>query len=575
MKKNVLALSIAAMVGSFAGGAFAGVLPGTGPYTPKPATGPALMARATASELQLSESGKGHLLTVPYYTAQDGNVTVLHVVNTDSANGKALKVRFRGAANSDDVLDFTVFLSPSDVWTGYVTKGADGTASFVTGDTSCVIANDINNGGVRPMTIPFSTERVKANTKWTGDALAAQTREGYVEILNMADIPTLGNPANATVGSTQTPLWNAVKHVAGGKPTCDTAVLRQTTQLWTVQGMTRAGSEEDTAAKLGLNTPTGGLFGDWYIQNVAKTTTYSGSAPAVVAVDDKGNSARGNYTFFSQVAEALPDAPNAYTADPLLLAGSDPLTRQVYDFPDLSTPYTLPAFLAGPTGPALQASQLSSALAVKSVANQYAVDAGISAQTDWTLSMPTRRYALAANYAAIGSLLYPANYVVVNQNVRDLPAYNGNNNPFFGFDRLGSLSIVVPFTVPSNVKHDSEGRLCVRTDTNAFFDREEQQKDNISASPAAVGKVALCGEVSVLSITKDGAGPGVLGASVANSLLKAPYENGWGEVRAYNARGLSGRLPLMGHSFTKLYNPSVAAGTSGNFGITWAHRFDR
>ena len=99
MKKNVLALSIAAMVGGFAGVASAQTFPNSGMVAP------------TATTLERSEGGAGHILVVPYFTSQNDNMSVFHVVNTDTVNGKALKVRFRGAANSDDILDFTVFLS--------------------------------------------------------------------------------------------------------------------------------------------------------------------------------------------------------------------------------------------------------------------------------------------------------------------------------------------------------------------------------------------------------------------------------------------------------------------------------
>src|SRR5256885_9272446 len=87
MKKNVLALSIATMIGGLG---FAG---------------------AASAALTVNESGTGHILVVPYYTAQNGNATVFHLTNTDLVNGKAVKVRFRGASNSDDVLDFQVFRS--------------------------------------------------------------------------------------------------------------------------------------------------------------------------------------------------------------------------------------------------------------------------------------------------------------------------------------------------------------------------------------------------------------------------------------------------------------------------------
>lgn len=138
MKKNVLALSIAAMIGGlgFAGAASAVVIPGgAGSATPTAA----LLGTTTANAFELSNGGVGHNLIVPYYTAQDGNMTVLHLTNTDLENGKAVKVRFRGAANSDDVLDFQVLLSPGDVWTGAVTAGASGVAQLVTADGTCTV----------------------------------------------------------------------------------------------------------------------------------------------------------------------------------------------------------------------------------------------------------------------------------------------------------------------------------------------------------------------------------------------------------------------------------------------------
>lgn len=91
MKKNVLALSIAAMIGGlgFAGAASAGLVEGQGTSPTAAefavnkdgleitlgATGPTAgkMSKTTATELNLAEGGVGHMLLVPYYTAQ--NVT--------------------------------------------------------------------------------------------------------------------------------------------------------------------------------------------------------------------------------------------------------------------------------------------------------------------------------------------------------------------------------------------------------------------------------------------------------------------------------------------------------------------
>ena len=48
-------------------------------------------------------------------------------------------MRFRSASNSDDLLDFQVFLSPGDVWTVAVVADANGLAQIVTADNTCTV----------------------------------------------------------------------------------------------------------------------------------------------------------------------------------------------------------------------------------------------------------------------------------------------------------------------------------------------------------------------------------------------------------------------------------------------------
>ena len=196
MKKNVLALSIATMIGGlgFTGAAF-----------------------AAAGDVSVNPNGDGHILLVPYYTVQDGNVTAFNIVNTDTKNGKAVKVRFRGASNSDDVLDFQVFLSPGDVWTAAVTADANGLAQLVTADNSCTLPKiELNTP------VPFIKDRL-TKAGWTDADKNAQTREGYIEILNMADIDPAKaydkDTGNYTVaGGAQSALYKATKHVSGVAP---------------------------------------------------------------------------------------------------------------------------------------------------------------------------------------------------------------------------------------------------------------------------------------------------------------------------------------------------------------------
>ena len=615
MKKNVLALSIAAMIGGlgFVGTASADLIPGTGGVTnaEKPVNLDGLrvkgdntsrMSVTTASDLTLSEGGVGHMLLVPYYSAQNNNMTVLHVVNTDSVNGKAVKVRFRGAANSDDVMDFQVFMSPGDVWTAAVTAGADGIAQVQTADNTCTVPS---LGFNTPQA--FTTSRLNPNH--TDEAKASGTREGYVEIFNMADIPS--DKIYTVDGKTaQSPLYTAIKHVSGVAP-CSVAGSAAQTTLTDI-ALENYTNEWD-AANVGFNTPTGGLMGDWYIINVPETTTFSGAATAVKA---EGGTGRGNFVHFPQIDTSVSAASiDQFTADPLLrtrayrtdsvlnktggkVSASVALAAGNYDLPDMSTPYLAlasyapliagynvgDASLAGYTAndfyPLAQAAALTNALSVSSVTNQYANDESISAKTDWVFSMPTRRYSVVANYAAVTSST-PMNdsnaaYRLFS-NLGNSHATTTTGTTVALTDKLDSAVSLEWFT-PANtlLATNDTGNICVTADGQRFWDREETTPGasaNVPVfsprTPGKVSAVALCGETSVLAFKSTG--NSVLAANVARTTITTgTYTNGWGVVDVTNS-GFG--LPLLGASFIKLSNPQVAAGLSGTYGITWPHRF--
>ncbi len=531
MKKNVLALSIAAMIGGlgFAGAASAVVLNG----------GVGGMTASNATVMEETSSGVGHNLYVPYFNVQDGNMTVLHVVNTDQVNGKAVKVRFRGAANSDDLFDFQVFMSPGDVWTAAISAGADGIAQIVTADNTCTVP--ALTSGVNQS---FFTNRL--NPAATDSGKAAQTREGYVEIFNMADIP---------VNAAPTSLYTAIKHVANVAP-CSVAGSAARTRLNTIAttdfgdagaGVPAAPAAAEAAAfAAGFNTPTSGLMGDWYIINVPNTTTFSGGATAVVAkVAAGGVAGRANFVHFPQSDTPVVGGINNFTADPLLRGPLPIVVAGNYDLPDMSTPY-----VSIVTDPIAQASSLTAALAVKSITNEYANDAGIAAKTDWLFSMPTRRYSVAANYAVL----------------RTAPNYRV-------FTALTS-----PWFVPANTSVDADGKICVKAESQTFFNREETTPGATTpgpvfspSTPGVTPVVQFCGETSVLSFAD--AGNSVMAATVARqNLVSGTYTNGWGTIATDNG-GVG--LPIVGSAFIKLTNGAARTGTSGTYGINWPHRFTK
>ena len=94
----------------------------------------------TASAVNVNPDGLGQVLLYPYYSARGGNQTLISVVNTTS-NGKAVKIRFLDSLNSEEVLDFNIYMSEFDVWVAAVADlpvdAPDGTADLLVPDTTC------------------------------------------------------------------------------------------------------------------------------------------------------------------------------------------------------------------------------------------------------------------------------------------------------------------------------------------------------------------------------------------------------------------------------------------------------
>ena len=489
MKKNVLALSItAALAGlGFSGGAQAITSIITG----------------NAGGLALSADGVGHSLVVPYYSAQGSNNTLINITNTDTANGKAVKVRFRGASNSDDVYDFQVFLSPGDVWTANVSKGTDGRAQLTTTDKSCTKPANVNGS--------FVTARL--DPKLAAADLANHTREGYVEIFNMADI----QPNSS--------LADEVFHVAG-VPAC--------------KGTSWTALDTNSASYEGLTFPTTGLMSNWIVINVADAGAWSGEATAVYAYGALGAPMNGNLVYWPQTSVAV-GASNigAFTADPLLtMQGTvaPVIAAAYYDLPDMSTPYTPVA-----TTPALQASALSHSIATTTVMNEYLTNSAINSTTDWTLSMPTRRYSVALDYSSTaGTRVYTA------------------LAPWAFFTSANTTVV--------------NRQICVLGMSPLSYDQEEGTPTDPSAvviSPSTPGApIVFCGEANVLAVNNGGAAAsGTLKATVARSNYDNAYSAGWLSISTPGATG--GGLPVLGSAFVRATAPT------GTFGVTWNHRTNR
>ncbi len=144
-----------------------------------------LGAGGAVEAVNLSPDGTGNVLIYPYYTARANSSgssfnTYISVTNT-TASTKAVKVRFSEGKNSAEVLDFNVFLSPFDMWTGGVIPNAAGGASILTYDLSCTIPRLVPG-----VPVAFRNLRYATNPDDGGGTVLDRTMEGYVEIFELA-----------------------------------------------------------------------------------------------------------------------------------------------------------------------------------------------------------------------------------------------------------------------------------------------------------------------------------------------------------------------------------------------------
>ncbi|MCX2972161.1 hypothetical protein EYC87_00995 [Halieaceae bacterium IMCC8485] len=149
------------------------------------------VVNATASVA--AETELGDLAIVPYYTVLDGYSTGVNIINS-SDRTQVLKFRFRRAVDSMDALDFNVVLSPRDMYTGFIGKGAGDKIFWTSNDNSCVAPS---YGNLTAADNQFELPPLYS--------IGAET--GYIEIISM------GTPLTETA-----PIAVSAKHDAEGVP---------------------------------------------------------------------------------------------------------------------------------------------------------------------------------------------------------------------------------------------------------------------------------------------------------------------------------------------------------------------
>ena len=296
----------------------------------------------SAQAVYVNNDGLGQVLIYPYYSVEGAQDTYITVVNTTN-QVKAVKVRFLEGMNSQEVLDFNLYLSPYDHWSAMVTESASGGARLTTQDQSCTVPSIVGRAGstVDFRSIQYSDDSVNG---------IERTREGYVEIIEMGtvfnvDPPTATNPFRPAAWAT---------HGADGIP-ANCAGL--------VNAWRPGGRWAQEPAGQPIAPVTGGLYGYGMLINPADGVAAGYDATAFDEFWDPGEF---NHSEPGDVSPSLASGVDfAQVID----------GNQIFDVDFASS-----------------IDALSATIMKSSIANDFVLAPEINAATDWVVNFPTKRF---------------------------------------------------------------------------------------------------------------------------------------------------------------------------------------
>lgn len=502
MKKNVLSLAVATSVAALT------------------------MASAQAA-MYTSPNGTGEVLLFPFYDAENGNSTNMHIVNTTS-KVMAVKVRFLEYKASYEVLDFNLYLSPKDHFAFGVIMDPNGTGgAIITSDNSCTVpalgtANGAFTGttvtgadGTTVRTQPFvNYEFLKSTVGGVPtpfvDSDIARTLRGHVEIIQMgvvSNIGTLSNPAKATELAVQ--HADMATHGADGVPA-------------SCAGLDAAFSKGAWATDVtaGITQPINGLYGLAYHINVEDAAAW-GFEPTAIA--DWSDAAAGVHAIPGSLAPSLGSGEKAS-----IISNNGQSTSVTW---------------------ADGTDAVSSLFMTPSIINDVQLNSAIGGQTDWVTTFPTKRNYVTTGYG-------PANPV----KAPFTKAYTGVTT---NADKTGYI----------------EKQACEPVSVKSW-DREEKTAggsgNSFSPLPPGAAGNKICDEQHVAAW---GTGAtSALNVERGLSSIGFPYTEGWSRWTFGNGKDLCGNetagsasycmkgLPATGFAAYKYAN-----GTSGAVMMNYGH----
>jgi hypothetical protein len=343
----------------------------------------AVVMSAAHAAMYVNERGTGETLIYPWYSAQNDNNTLINIANTTDGH-KAVKVRVLEAENSQEVIDFNLYLSPQDHFSFAISATDDGGAKLVTGDNSCTVPA-IPSDGVEFRSLKYAGDKAAddADTADVDESFdntgIGRTQVGYIEVIEMGQLdPDSPVIIDKTAKST-TNAAAAITHDSTGVPAnCQILVDAWSTisgvdGVWLAESKTTdlTGDSEFMADWQG-----GGLYGYATVINVPTGAAFGYDAIAIA--DHVGAGATGSDMHY-QPGDIRPNfGDSALDTSAIVSVNGSAITLDFDgDYPAEATE---------------RVQALNATIMASEIYNDYVTDSAIGATTDWLLTFPTKAF---------------------------------------------------------------------------------------------------------------------------------------------------------------------------------------
>ncbi|MDR9454025.1 MAG: hypothetical protein RI542_08870, partial [Wenzhouxiangella sp.] len=526
---------------------------------------------SVSNAVNVNPDGMGQVLLYPYYSARGGNDTLISIVNT-TERGKAVKIRFREALNSRDVLDFHIYMSPYDVWTAAVTATDAGGAKLLTSDTTCTVpyisGDDSYGGSVDFLDFDYAFEGgddFETDPSFDGGPKEIErTASGYIEVIEMASMLAVPDEEPED-DSAEYVAW-AAKHADGEPNDCQALV-----NAWTENAAEDAVlggawlDDETTGFDSDDGVPTGGLFGSASIISVSEGTMFSYNATAIDGFFDAGDIDHEEPGLETPNLETRGTAATSYAFN-----GTD-VDEHTWDFFD------------GESENAMLA--LNAVITHDKLMNEYTTDPTAAAQTEWVVTFPTKKFHVDGVDEVIPPFTRTWSYDADADSPKLTEACEDVSFVYYDREEAG---------VPTADTPAAEAVKPVVSPKPPIEESEEEETIPFQ----------LCREANVIRFASDDEVPAaseILKESsradtfpkLGYSNFELPYASGWaqleladvpeGGVEDINTRqsvaSKEGEyvegLPVIGFGVTTYTNGNIGDGVLANYGGTFQHRTSR